>query len=224
MEEIWKDIYFKERGKTYDYRGLYQISSKGRIKSLEKIYYSGRNHNLKKIQLEQILSPSTDKGGYKKIVLNNNGKKKTMLIHRLVAHMFIPNPHNYIIVNHKDENPSNNYVENLEWCTQEYNCNYGSRNKRIGEKQNGEKNHMYGKYGINNERSIKIVGINIETNMLLFYHSAVDLEKDKGFSRKRINKVTKDNHEKHKEYKAYGYKWFYLNDFLKLNNLEYLIN
>ena len=36
MKEIWKDIYFKENGKTIDYKGLYQISNLGRIKSLKR--------------------------------------------------------------------------------------------------------------------------------------------------------------------------------------------
>lgn len=51
-------------------------------------------------------------------------------IHRLVALAFIPNPDNLPQVNHKDEDPTNNIVDNLEWCNAEYNINYGTRNKR----------------------------------------------------------------------------------------------
>lgn len=47
-------------------------------------------------------------------------------IHRLVAEAFIPNPNNYPCINHKDENPSNNNIDNLEWCTYKYNANYGT--------------------------------------------------------------------------------------------------
>lgn len=69
--------------------------------------------------------------GYEYVRIRGNALR----IHRLVAQAFIPNPNNYPMVNHKDENKTNNHVENLEWCTNKYNCNYGTRNKRISEKQ-----------------------------------------------------------------------------------------
>lgn len=56
--------------------------------------------------------------------LRKKGKNKTLLIHRLVAENFIPNPNNYSCVNHIDENKSNNNVLNLEWCNYEYNNTY----------------------------------------------------------------------------------------------------
>lgn len=62
--------------------------------------------------------------GYEYVVLANKGKNKTLLIHRLVAETFIPNPNNYACVNHIDENKSNNNVSNLEWCNYEYNNTY----------------------------------------------------------------------------------------------------
>ena len=58
-----------------------------------------------------------------------------MLIHRLVANAFIPNPNNFPDVNHKDENKLNNCIKNLEWCTKKYNQNYGNRNKKCSEIQ-----------------------------------------------------------------------------------------
>ena len=109
MEE-WKDI----KG----YEGKYQISNKGRVKSL----------NYKRTGKEKILKLSSDINGYKKITLCKNSKQKTYLIHKLVAEAFLPNPDNLPVVNHKDENKLNNNVENLEWCTQAYNVNYSHNN------------------------------------------------------------------------------------------------
>ena len=62
--------------------------------------------------------------------LSSNGKSKYYAVHRLVASAFIPNPNNYPCVNHKSEVKTDNRVDNLEWCTQEYNINYGTRNEK----------------------------------------------------------------------------------------------
>ena len=118
--EIWKDI----KG----YEGLYQISNKGRVKSL------GNN----KTRKEKILSPKPKSNGYIEVKLCKKGEKpKPFLVHRLVAEHFLPNPDNLPVVNHKIDDfkhRSDNRVENLEWCTVEYNNNYGSRNEKISKK------------------------------------------------------------------------------------------
>ena len=122
--EIWKDI----KG----YEGLYQISNKGRVKTL------GNN----KTRKEKIRDGKIDRG-YKRILLCKNGKKKQCLIHRLVAEAFLPNPDNLPVVNHKDENKLNNNVENLEWCTQAYNVNYSHNNCKSRKIQCVETNEIF---------------------------------------------------------------------------------
>lgn len=109
MEEIWKDISGCE--------GKYQVSNFGRIKSLKDKYGNYR---------EKILKGSKDKDGYLIVSLYKEGKMNNFKVHRLVAQTFIDNPNKYPCVNHKDENPANNNVENLEWCTHKYNTNYGT--------------------------------------------------------------------------------------------------
>ena len=89
------------------YEGMYEVSNLGRVRR------DGR-----------ILKPSKNKKGYLLVSLFKNGTKKNARIHRLVAQSFIPNPQNLPQINHKDEDKTNNAVENLEWCDSKYNNNY----------------------------------------------------------------------------------------------------
>jgi len=119
MQEIWKDI----KG----YEGLYQVSNYGRVKSLPKNTKNQFKNGL-------LLTPILNNKGYYMIGLYKNRKCKHYLISRLVAQTFIANPNNFPMVNHKDENPKNNYVENLEWCDRLYNMNYGTQKQRAHDK------------------------------------------------------------------------------------------
>ena len=122
--EIWKTaIVNGEPWKNY------QVSNFGQILSLN-YHRSGR---------AKLMNPWKDKDGYLKIGLRKDGKQKHFYVHRLVVETFIPNPNNLPEVNHKDEDKTNNFVGtpendykdgNLEWCTREYNTNYGTRNER----------------------------------------------------------------------------------------------
>ena len=112
-DEIWCPI----KG----YESLYEVSDKGRVKSIGY----GKDRILKLLR---------DRGGYLHVYLYKNGEKKMYLVHRLVAKTFIPNPDNLPEVNHKDEDKTNNSVQNLEWCDRKYNLNFGTRAQRQAEK------------------------------------------------------------------------------------------
>lgn len=78
----------------------------------------------------KILKPATV-NGYQRVFLKCRiGTRKNVFIHRLVAELFVENPNGYNVINHKDENRINNDYKNLEWCTQQYNSNYGTCRKR----------------------------------------------------------------------------------------------
>jgi len=122
MQEIWKPI--------VGWEGLYEVSNLGNIRSLDKYVNSGIKNNTKVLRKGQLLKTRINQG-YLEVTLTHNNKRKYCKVHRLVAQAFIPNPDNLPQINHKDENPLNNNAGNLEWCTAQYNCSYGNRNKNI---------------------------------------------------------------------------------------------
>ena len=121
-----------EEWKTIPDYEEYQVSTLGRVKRLA--YYKNVCGGGKQYCEERILKSQKRKRGYQAVMLSKNSKKKSFLVHRLVAIVFIPNPDNLPQVNHKDENTSNNCVNNLEWCNQCYNSNYGTSKYRISTK------------------------------------------------------------------------------------------
>lgn len=163
MEE-WKNI------KRFE--GLYQISNMGNVRSLN---YK-RTHIIKNMRLR------LNTNRYLSVILRNNNKSYPLMIHRIVAESFIPNPNNYKEVNHKDEDKTNNRTDNLEWCTSKYNANYGTRNIRVALKE-----------------SKPVKGTNINTGEKIFFKSMAEATRN-GFrhvSECCSNKVKQDK----------GYKW-----------------
>lgn len=135
--EIWKDI--KEFPN-------YQVSTLGRVKSLNY------NHTGK----EKLLKLQKNRDGYLYVRLYNNKHPKYFLVHRLVAKCFLEPIEGKDIVNHKDENPSNNHVDNLEFCTVQYNNTYNNAHIKRGEKYKGKNNWNYGKH--HTEETKKYIG------------------------------------------------------------------
>ena len=105
------------------------------IKGYEGLYKVNRNGDVINCKTGKLLKKSDHGEGYMVVTLINNRKCKTTLVHRIVAETFLDNPEKLPCVNHKDENKSNNSVENLEWCTYKYNNRYNEINKRIAEKK-----------------------------------------------------------------------------------------
>ena len=184
MEEVWKNI--------AGFEGIYQVSNMGRVRSVDRYvecvdscrHYKGR-----------IMRLNKRKNGYLDICLRRQEINIRPLIHRLVAEAFIPNPNNLPCVNHKDENKENNCVENLEWCTQEYNNSYGE-----GHKQRS-KNSI--KYAIQ-KQSKPVLQYSLNGEYIAEYYSAMEAGRKNNCRQGGISECCNG-----KQKTAYGYIWRY---------------
>lgn len=118
--EEWRDV--------VGYEGFYEVSSLGNVRSIERI-----NANNQKTY-SKIKNIRKDRYGRLRTMLSKDGVKKTIPIHRLVAMAFVDGYFEGATVNHKDENPCNNYYKNLEWMTKGDNNRYGTKARRTGDK------------------------------------------------------------------------------------------
>ena len=139
--EIWKDI--------PNYEGYYQVSNYGRIRSLDRYVHHSRLEGVMCLRKGKLRSTPINNWGYKQCILHKDGVSKNVRVNKIVMETFKPDKSNFkymsdenpsdinlddLMVNHKDENKLNNYIENLEWCTPKYNSNYGSMPLRMREK------------------------------------------------------------------------------------------
>lgn len=172
MEEIWKDV--------AGYSGFYQISNFGAVKS------------------KKNLKANLGKHGYYVVDLYKNNKRKTCLVHRLVAEAFIPNPESKPQVNHKDGIKINNNLSNLEWVTRSENIKHAF--DVLGWKNNFQNNNpmtSLGKFGKHHPASKPVVAI--FNGVSIRYESATELVK-KGFSSSKISECCSGKRKTHKGY------------------------
>ena len=179
LNEQWKDI----KG----FEGCYQISSLGRIKSLERQDSKGR------LRKERILSQNKkDDKGYHTANLYKDGKNQYKRVHILVAEAFIPNPNNKPEVNHIDGNKSNNSVSNLEWNTTKENCEHRQR-MGLGDTKSA-----------NNARKIKVESYDLKTGKTIKqYECAADAAREFGVKNDAISSVVRGDK---KSFRGLGFR------------------
>ena len=152
--EIWKDV--------EGFEGFYKVSNRGNVYSIVRKDSRGQKRG------GFTLKP-THARGYPQVNLYKDGERKHKLVHRLVAGAFIPNPNNFPEVNHIDEVKDNNDVRNLEWCTGEYNNNYGTRTERVVKKT-----------------SKKVRAVNVKTGEVFRFKSTAEAQR-KGYNSGNIS-------------------------------------
>ena len=181
-KEVWRDV----KG----YEGLYQVSSDGRVKSLERKFIDkiGRERYVK----ECILKSAIDRYGYPLVSLYAGGKQKMHTVHRLVCEAFHENPDNKPQVNHINEIKTDNRASNLGWATARENSNFGTRNERIGKKSAITKSKPIAQYTLNGK-------------LLKVWPSLKEAKRETGFSQGNISLAANG-----KRKTAYGFRWKYV--------------
>lgn len=201
MEEVWKDV--------VGYEGYYMVSNLGRIKSMR----------FRHIKREKIMNASIRPDGYMSVGLSKDGVTKTRTVHRLVATAFLENPNNLEMINHKDENRSNNAVDNLEWCTRGYNQLYSLKlhpERKFGEnfKKNGKHTSPRTVKGVAHTRVEPIIQKTLDGEFIRRFDDASQAGKELGLNNGLIyeaairNLKKKYNNRKHKKKcSAQGFVW-----------------
>ena len=203
------------------YEGCYEVDNLGRVFSVDRIIQVNDNGRIYDKPVHgAILKQTNHSRGYKTVALTKYGKTKQEYVHRIVASAFIPNPDNLPAVNHKDEDKTNNFVDNLEWCTVSYNNTYGEKTKKQAEKIRGiphkedhkekisnslkeyYKTHVSASTGRKSEKRKPISQFDLDGNFIREYPSIHEAS-DGTISRRR--NITAVCNGKRKS--AYGYIW-----------------
>lgn len=109
-----------------EYEDLYEVSASGRVRALAKEVEIPNGAIRKHEEIE--LSQEKTKKGYMRVTLQNDGRREKILVHRLVAEAFIENKYNFPEINHINTDKAMNCVENIEWCSHEYNQHHAIEN------------------------------------------------------------------------------------------------
>ena len=194
-KEIWKDI--------EGFEGLYQVSNYGRVKSL----------NYNRTGKERILKAGKNSDGYLQVNLCKDGKMKNYKVHQLVGNAFLSNPQGYNELNHRDEDKTNNCVENLEYCSRSYNNTYNGRAKKIGKKLRGRKQSeetikkRAEKLTNNPKISKPVIAIDVRTGLIIEFVSSREAERETGIANQSICACLKG-----RQNSAGGFYWMYKNN------------
>lgn len=193
MEEIWKDI--------VNHPG-YQVSDKGRIRTLDRLVKS-KNNSYRSVK-GQIIKPYLTSFGYLRANLWENQHYKTYFIHRLVWETFKGPVPKGMQVNHINEDKTDNRLENLNLLTPQENCNWGTHNEKIKQSRIGFKMPKSSIATLKKKIRKPIIQMDLAGNEIVGWLSATDCEKVTGYDQGLLSCVCRGKYKQ-----AYGYKWKY---------------
>ena len=163
-ETVWR---------TYPGIDFLQANQFGEIRVIDR--YVTYKNGVKHFYKGHVLKQCADRGGYLQVYPRVNGKQVNLLVHRIVATCFLPNPDNLPEINHKDNDPKNNSVSNLEWCTHEYNVAYREKCGKSAAEALGR----------------PVFAVNLETSEVSFFKTQSEASYKLGVDSRNINSVLK---------------------------------
>ena len=178
-EEIWRSI--------EGYEGLYQVSSLGRVRSLNRYEICNGGTRLRK---GRVLKPVTHNRGYLQVNLKRDGKQKMFLVHRLVGMSFqdiVGECKPEFEIDHKNTQRQDNRAANLHWVTRKGNCNNPLTKQHQSNAHKGENNPLYGKFGKYNPKSKAVVQYDLQGNLIAEFEGLRDAERQTGISHENIS-------------------------------------
>lgn len=183
--EIWKDI--------QGYEGLYQVSSLGRIKSLNR-YKQAKNDSISSFK-ERIKKLQLSYKGYLMVTLSRNKERKTFFVHRLVALAFLPNTENKPHIDHIDTNKQNNNVNNLRWVTPAENNNNSLTKEKLKNFRDKMKSGDY-------SRSKIVLQYSLSGDFIKEWTNITTIHKEMNYNPSCISECCNN-----KQKTAYGFLW-----------------
>lgn len=199
--------------------GKYSCDKFGNIRSNARRVHrpAGNDYNIE----SKILKWWINNQGYAIVSLRINGRTEDWLVHRLIAITWLPNPNNYPIINHKDNNPLNNRLSNLEWCTYSYNTLYAERQGRRPYTEAMKKARKMPKLYL----YVPVDQLDMDGKYLMSYPSAIVAAKSVIRPGQKLKTVSeniswccarrrnKDKYPNGDNFSINGYKWAYSSDF-----------
>jgi hypothetical protein len=177
------------------YEGYYEVDNLARVFSLDRtVRVSDNGREYDKPVSGKKLKQGVHSKGYKTVSLTKDGVTKTVFVHRIVADAFIPNESGLPMLNHIDEDKTNNLPENLEWCDAKYNRNYGKSIEKQAKKIRGRES----------EKRVPVEQYTLSNDFVAWFPSIAIAAKEVNGSTGAISAVCKG-----KRKSAYGYIWKY---------------
>lgn len=177
------------------YEGYYEVDQFGRVYGMGRVITVKDGDRVYEKPLSgKQMKQRMHSAGYKTVALTKNGKTKAQFVHRLVAEAFLPNPDGLPMVNHKDEDKTNNFIENLEWCTVSYNNTYGNAVERRAKKIRGR----------TSEKRKAVIQRELDGSFVDWHESLTKAAKKINGCSSALSLACKG-----KRNTAYGYRWEY---------------